>query len=229
MKIGIIVFPGSNRERDAQMITQDILGCPTRLIWHTETAISDCEVLILPGGFSYGDYLRCGAIARFAPVMRALADHVAQGKFVLGICNGFQILTEAQLLPGALLRNRGLKFICRYVHLRVERTDTFWTGLYQPQEILRIPIAHGEGNYYCDSKTLQELESHRQIIFRYCTPEGEVTESANPNGSLANIAGIINRQGNVLGLMPHPENASDPALGLTDGLRLFKGFLPLLV
>jgi len=224
MNIGIITFPGSNRERDAAWVTRGLLGCPTRLIWHTETDVSDCDVLLLPGGFSYGDYLRCGAIARFAPVMPAVAEHVAQGKRVLGVCNGFQILTEAGLLPGALMRNRGLKFICGWVHLRVESTN-IWTQLYNPGEILHIPIAHGEGNYYADPNTLAELERNGQVVFRYVSASGEVTEAANPNGSLANIAGICNAQGNVLGLMPHPENASDPLLGFTDGLRLFKGLL----
>ncbi len=217
MKVGIILFPGSNRERDAAWITQHVLGLPTRIIFHTETDLQGCDVLILPGGFSYGDYLRCGAIARFAPVMALVADHARHGGLVLGICNGFQILTEAGLLPGALVRNQGLKFICRWVDLKVEHTHQPWTRLYTPGEVIRLPIAHGEGNYFADPDLLQELEDRRQIVFRYVDP--------NPNGSLHNIAGVANAQGNVLGLMPHPENASDPALGFTDGLRLFKSLL----
>jgi phosphoribosylformylglycinamidine synthase subunit PurQ / glutaminase len=229
MKIGIITFPGSNRERDAAWITRHLLQCPTRIIWHTETDVSDCDVLILPGGFSYGDYLRCGAIARFAPVMPAVAAHAEAGKLVLGICNGFQILTEAGLLPGALVRNQGLKFICTWVHLRVERTDTPWTRLYTPGTVLRVPIAHGEGNYYASDETLRDLEANGQILWRYCNAQGETTPESNPNGSLHHIAGVMNARGNVMGLMPHPENASDPVLGITDGLRLFQGLLPTLI
>ncbi|WP_218082496.1 phosphoribosylformylglycinamidine synthase subunit PurQ [Anthocerotibacter panamensis] len=229
MKIGIITFPGSNRERDAAWITREILGYPTRILWHTETDIADCDILILPGGFSYGDYLRCGAIARFAPIMPQVAEHARRGKLVLGVCNGFQILTEAGLLPGALVRNRGLKFICDWVHLRIERTDNPWTHLYSPGEVIQVPIAHGEGNYYADPETLTALEANGQVIFRYVTANAGVTDAANPNGSLNNIAGVISCAGNVLGLMPHLENASDPALGLTGGLRLFKGLLPTLV
>lgn len=227
MKVGIITFPGSNRERDMAWITRQVLQCPTRLIWHTETTVEDCDVLILPGGFSYGDYLRCGAIARFAPIMPAVSRHAEQGKLVLGVCNGFQILTEANLLPGALIRNQSLKFVCTWVHLRVERVLAPWTTLYHPAEVLKIPVAHGEGNFYADPETLAQLEAKGQIVFRYVDAAGAMTPEANPNGSLANIAGICNAAGNVLGLMPHPENASDPILGLTDGLRLFKGMLQL--
>ncbi|WP_287128432.1 phosphoribosylformylglycinamidine synthase subunit PurQ [Candidatus Cyanaurora vandensis] len=229
MKVGVIVFPGSNRERDVAWVTRELLQCPTRLVWHTETDVSDCDTLILPGGFSYGDYLRCGAIARFAPVMPAVTRHAEQGKPVLGICNGFQVLTEAHLLPGALVRNHSLKFVCTWVHLRVEQVRLPWTARYQPGEVLKVPIAHGEGRYYADPVTLAELEGNGQVLFRYVTPTGEAAPQANPNGSLNNIAGICNRAGNVLGLMPHPENASDPVLGLTDGLRLFKGMLTTLV
>ncbi|MGF1497711.1 MAG: phosphoribosylformylglycinamidine synthase subunit PurQ [Elainellaceae cyanobacterium] len=225
MKFGILVFPGSNCDRDAAMVTRDLLGHPTRMVWHEEDDLSDLDVVIVPGGFSYGDYLRCGAIARFSPAMSATVRHAEQGKLVLGICNGFQVLTEAGLLPGALMRNRDLHFICDRVSLRVERTDLPWTHHYQEGQVITLPIAHGEGCYYADEQTLADLEQHRQVLFRYCTPSGETTAEHNPNGSLHHIAGICNRQGNVLGMMPHPERASDPMLGLSDGLSLFKGVL----
>jgi len=217
MKFGAIVFPGSNCDRDVAYITRDLLHQPTRMIWHEETDISDVDTIIIPGGFSYGDYLRCGAIARFSPVMQATIAHAQQGKFVLGICNGFQVLTEAGLLPGALVRNRDLHFICDRVPLRVENNTLPWTQAYSPQQIITLPIAHGEGSYYADAETLAELEQHKQVLFRY--------HGDNPNGSLNNIAGICNRQGNVLGMMPHPERAADPLLGNTDGLGLFQGLL----
>jgi phosphoribosylformylglycinamidine synthase len=225
VKFGIIVFPGSNCDRDVAYVTRDLLHQPTRMVWHEDRNLSDLDVVIIPGGFSYGDYLRCGAIARFSPAMQATIDHAQQGKHVLGICNGFQVLTEAGLLPGALVRNRDLHFICDRVPLRVERTDLPWTQEYQPGEIITLPIAHGEGNYYADSDTLAELEANHQILLRYCTSTGSIDATSNPNGSLHNIAGICNPQGNVFGLMPHPERASDPLLGNTDGIRLFKGIL----
>ncbi|HLO48052.1 MAG TPA: phosphoribosylformylglycinamidine synthase subunit PurQ, partial [Kamptonema sp.] len=187
--------------------------------------ISDLDVVVLPGGFSYGDYLRCGAIARFSPVMKATVEHAKQGKLVLGICNGFQVLTEAGLLPGALTRNAGLNFICDRIPLKVERTNTLWTSAYKSGQIINLPIAHGEGRYYADADTLAQLEDGGQILFRYCTETGEISDTGNPNGSLNNIAGICNRQGNVLGMMPHPERASDPMLGNTDGRKLFEGLL----
>ncbi|NCJ06544.1 phosphoribosylformylglycinamidine synthase subunit PurQ [Synechococcales cyanobacterium C] len=227
MKFGIVVFPGSNCDRDVAMVTRDVLGQPTRMIWHEDTDLSDIDVVVIPGGFSYGDYLRCGAIARFSPVMQATVTHAQAGKPVLGICNGFQVLTEVGLLPGALVRNRGLHFICDRVPLKIERTDRPWTQGYPRSEVITLPIAHGEGCYYADAETLQALADHNQILFRYCHPDGTVADTANPNGSLANIAGICNRQGNVLGLMPHPERAADPVLGSTDGLALFKGLLGL--
>ncbi len=217
MKFGVIVFPGSNCDRDVAYITRDLLHQPTRMIWHEETDISGLDTIIIPGGFSYGDYLRCGAIARFSPVMQATIAHAQQGKFVLGICNGFQVLTEAGLLPGALVRNRDLHFICDRVPLRVENNTLPWTQAYSPQQIITLPIAHGEGSYYADAETLAELEQHKQVLFRY--------HGDNPNGSLNHIAGICNRQGNVLGMMPHPERAADPLLGNTDGLGLFQGLL----
>ncbi len=221
MKFGVLVFPGSNCDRDVAYVTRDILKQPTRMVWHEETDISDLDVVVIPGGFSYGDYLRCGAIARFSPVMQATVEHANKGKLVLGICNGFQVLTEAGLLPGALVRNRGLHFVCDRISLRVERTNLPWTQLYQKGEVITLPIAHGEGNYYADADTLAQLEDSDRVLFRY---QGE-----NPNGSLNNIAGICNIKGNVLGMMPHPERASDSMLGSTDGLKLFEGLLKVAV
>ncbi|MDB9317282.1 phosphoribosylformylglycinamidine synthase subunit PurQ [Nodularia spumigena] len=217
MKFGVLVFPGSNCDRDVAYVTRELLGQPTRMVWHQDTDIADVDVVIVPGGFSYGDYLRCGAIAQFSPVMQQVIAHAQKGKFVLGICNGFQVLTEAGLLPGALTRNRDLHFICDRVPLQVERTDTKWTQAYTTGETITLPIAHGEGRFYADPATLSAIEDHGQVLFRYA---GE-----NPNGSLNNIAGICNRQGNVLGMMPHPERASDTSLGSIDGLRLFQGLL----
>ena len=225
MKFGIIVFPGSNCDRDIATVTAGLCNQPTRFVWHQETDISDLDVVVLPGGFSYGDYLRCGAIARFSPVMNSIVGHAQQGKFVLGICNGFQVLTEVGLLPGALIRNRNLHFICDRVPIRVEKTDSPWTQAYTPQQVISLPIAHGEGRYYADSETLQALEGGGQVLFRYCTPTGEMAAEGNPNGSLNNIAGIVNPQGNVLGMMPHPERAADPALKATDGRGLFVSLL----
>ena len=217
MKFGIVVFPGSNCDRDVAYVTRDILKQPTRMVWHEDTDLTDLDVIVVPGGFSYGDYLRCGAIARFSPVMQQVVAHAQQGKFVLGICNGFQILTEAGLLPGALVRNRDLHFICDRVELKVERTDLPWTQAYSVGQVVTIPIAHGEGRFYADKQTLEQIEADDRVLFRYA--------SDNPNGSVNNIAGICNRQGNVLGMMPHPERASDPILGGTDGLKLFQGLL----
>ena len=225
MNIGIIVFPGSNCDRDAAMVVRDLLKQPTRMIWHEESDFTDIDVVIVPGGFSYGDYLRCGAIARFSSAMAAIKHHADQGKLVLGICNGFQVLTEVGLLPGALVRNRDLHFICDRVSLQIERTDLPWTQAYQSGQVVTMPIAHGEGCYYADAATLSELEANHQVVFRYCSSSGEITDASNPNGSLNNIAGICNRQGNVLGMMPHPERASDPMLGFTDGIKLFEGVL----
>lgn len=225
MKFGVLVFPGSNCDRDVAMVIRHLLGQPTRMVWHEETDLRDLDVIVIPGGFSYGDYLRCGAIARFSAAMQATIQHAQQGKWVLGICNGFQVLTEAGLLPGALVRNRDLHFICDRLPLRVERPDLPWTQAYQPGQVITLPVAHGEGCYYADPETLAQLEENRQIVFRYCDPQGELSQTANPNGSLASIAGICNRQGNVLGMMPHPERASDPALGNTEGFGLFQGLL----
>lgn len=229
MKFGIIVFPGSNCDRDMALVTRDLLRQPTRMVWHQETDIDDIDVMVIPGGFSYGDYLRCGAIARFSPAVQATVRHAEQGKFVLGVCNGFQVLTEVGLLPGALIRNRDLHFICDRVEVRVERTDIPWSQSYQSSQVLKLPIAHGEGRYYADADTLKSLEDNQQVLFRYCTATGapatEVNHSANPNGSLNGIAGIVNQRGNVLGMMPHPERAADAFLGNTDGFGLFRGLL----
>jgi len=216
MKFGIVVFPGSNCDRDVAHITRNILKQPTRLIWHTEGSLADIDVVVIPGGFSYGDYLRCGAIARFAPIMSAVIDHAQQGKYVLGICNGFQILTECGLLPGALVRNRHLHFICDNSPLEPVRRDLAWTRLYPSDRPVVMPIAHGEGCYYAPADTLADLQEHNQIVWRYCT---------NPNGSVDNIAGICNRRGNVLGMMPHPERCADPDLGAVGGELLFQGLL----
>ena len=225
MKFGVVVFPGSNCDRDVVWVTQGLLNQPTRMIWHEDSDLSDIDVVIVPGGFSYGDYLRCGAIARFSPVMQATIKHAEQGKLVLGICNGFQVLTEAGLLPGALVRNRDLHFVCDRVPLKVEHSASPWTQHYQTGEVITLPIAHGEGSYYADADTLKSLEDNHQVLFRYCNAKGKSDQSSNPNGSLNHIAGICNRQGNVLGMMPHPERASDPSLGGTDGRRLFEGLL----
>lgn len=221
MKFGVVVFPGSNCDRDIAMVTEGILNQPTRMVWHQETDIEDIEIIVIPGGFSYGDYLRCGAIARFSPVMKSIVEHAQKGKLVLGICNGFQVLTEVGLLPGALTRNRDLHFICDQIPIRVEHNNSVWTKGYNEGDVVCFPIAHGEGNYYADEDTLKELEDNGQILFRYCDEKGEINPSANPNGSCQNIAGIMNKKGNVLGMMPHPERASDTALGFIDGKALF--------
>lgn len=229
MKFGVVVFPGSNCDRDVVTVTQGLLEQPTRLIWHQETDIGDLDVVVIPGGFSYGDYLRCGAVARFSPVMGSVMAHARQGKYVLGICNGFQVLTEAGLLPGALIRNRDLHFICDRVPIRVEQNHSPWTKNYQNQQVITLPIAHGEGRYFAEADTLKGLEDNQQILFRYCNTKGKINEAANPNGSLENIAGITNTTGNVLGMMPHPERAADPALRATDGRNLFTSLLQTII
>jgi phosphoribosylformylglycinamidine synthase subunit PurQ / glutaminase len=212
MKFGIIVFPGSNCDRDLATISQAVLKQPTRLVWHAESNLDDIDVVVLPGGFSYGDYLRCGAIAQFSPIMSAILNHAAEGKYILGICNGFQILTEVGLLPGALIRNRDLNFICDRLPVKVVRNDLAWTNKYSDQQLITLPIAHGEGCYYADPDTLKQLKQHNQIVFQYCSPTGEISEQNNPNGAIANIAGICNQAGNILGMMPHPERAADSTL-----------------
>ncbi len=221
MKFGVVMFPGSNCDHDAYHVISKVIGQPVDFIWHKDTEINGYDAVILPGGFSYGDYLRTGAIARFSPVMTPLKQFAADGGLVVGVCNGFQILCEAGLLPGALLRNRGLKYICEHVNLRVEQTDTPYTGCYKEGDVLSVPIAHGEGNYFCDDATLNELERESRVIFRYCEPNGDISDTANPNGSRNNIAGICNRERNVLGMMPHPERAAESALLSKDGRSVF--------
>lgn len=221
MKFGVVVFPGSNCDHDTYHVISKVLGQPVNFIWHKTEEIAGHDAIILPGGFSFGDYLRTGSIARFSPVMQAVIRFAREGGLVLGICNGFQILCEAGLLPGVLLRNRDLKFHCGHVSIRVEATDTPFTAAYQPGQVLSVPIAHGEGNYFCDEATLTELESEGRVLFRYSDEQGRITDAANPNGSLNNIAGICNRERNVLGLMPHPERAAESVLGSNDGRALF--------
>ena len=216
MNFAIVVFPGSNCDHDAYHAVKHVLGQEAHFVWHKDTSLGAADVVILPGGFAHGDYLRTGAIARFSPVMAAVQAFADSGGPVIGICNGFQVLLEAGLLPGAMLRNTDM-YRCEYVHARVEQTDTPFTGLCAPGQVLKIPIAHGEGNYYADEATLDELERNRQVVFRYTTSSGEITAAANPNGSARNIAGICNRQRNVVGLMPHPERACELALGSADG------------
>ncbi len=227
MKFGVIVFPGSNCDRDVRWVTEGILQQPTRMIWHQESDVSDVDAIVVPGGFSYGDYLRCGAIAQFSPAMQATIDAANAGKLVLGICNGFQILTEVGLLPGALTRNRDLHFICDRVGIKVEHNRSPWTQAYAPGTVLTLPIAHGEGRYQADAATLKSLEDNGQVLFRYAS-NGNATWQ-NPNGSLNDIAGICNARGNVVGMMPHPERAVEKITGGADGLTMFEGVMKALV
>jgi phosphoribosylformylglycinamidine synthase len=225
MRFGIVVFPGTNCDRDCWHVVKRVLNCDAEFVWHEERDVSRFDCIILPGGFSYGDYLRVGAVARFSPVMESVRDFAEKGGLVIGICNGFQILVEAGLLPGALVRNKTTHFICKFVNLRVENADTPFTNQCKVGQVLRIPIAHNDGRFFCDEETIKRLERNGQIVFRYCTPEGEVTEEANPNGSIENIAGIVNERGNVLGMMPHPERASEKLLGSEDGLLIWRSIL----
>ncbi len=222
MKFGVIVFPGSNCDHDAYHVVSKHIGQPVDFIWHKETDLSGYDAILIPGGFSYGDYLRAGALANFSPVMRSVKEFAANGGFVFGICNGFQILCEAGLLPGALMRNENLHFVCRHVRIRTENTNTPYTTELEPGSVLSVPIAHAEGNYVCDEETLDLLEESGQIIFRYCDEAGELSERANPNGALSNIAGICNLDRNVLGMMPHPERACEDLLGSSDGQGIFR-------
>ncbi len=222
MKFGVVVFPGSNCDHDTYHVISKVIGQPVDFIWHKESDISRFDAIILPGGFSYGDYLRTGAIARFSPVMNSVVRFANEGGLVMGICNGFQILCEAGLLPGALLRNRDLKFVCEHVNIRVEQTDTPFTQVCTEGQVLSLPVAHGDGNYFCDQETLAELEGEGRVVFRYCDAAGNATDASNPNGSLHNIAGICNRTRNVLGLMPHPERASEDLLNSHDGRIVFR-------
>jgi phosphoribosylformylglycinamidine synthase I len=225
MRFAVVTFPGSNGDHDALMAIRLGLGHAAELVWYTETDLSRFDCIIIPGGFSYGDYLRAGALARFAPVMSAVAREAEAGKPILGICNGFQILTEARLLPGALLRNASLEFVCDWVWVRVEQTRTPWTSQLAPATLLRLPIAHGEGRYYVEAEELVALETNGQVVFRYVDADGLPTADANPNGSVANIAGVCNERGNVVGLMPHPERAYDRFVGGDDGLRILASVL----
>jgi len=225
VKFGIVTFPGSNREDDAHQAVMRVPGAEVVRLWHKAHDLEGADVIILPGGFSYGDYLRAGAIARFSPIMQEVIEHARRGGPVLGICNGFQILCESHLLPGALLRNASLRFASQWVTLRVENTGTMFTSAYEPGALIRVPVAHGDGRFTADEDTVRRLEGEGQVVFRYVDRQGMPEASANPNGSLNNIAGIISDGGNVLGLMPHPEDAVDPLLGSTDGLGLFESML----
>jgi len=226
MKFGVVVFPGSNCDHDAYHAVSKNLGQDVEFLWHKDSDIpKDIDCIILPGGFSYGDYLRCGAIARFSPLMNQVIRFADYGGYVIGICNGFQVLTESSLLPGALLRNINLSFICKDTNLKVMNKNTVFTSAINNDGILRIPIAHGEGNYYAEPNVIEELEAESRIIFKYCSEDGVITPEANPNGSLNNIAGIINKRGNVLGMMPHPERYSDEILGSNDGIQVFNSIL----
>jgi len=229
MKFGVVVFPGSNCDHDAYYALGNVLKKPVEFIWHQSQDLANCDAVILTGGFSYGDYLRTGAIARFSPVMKSVEKFANSGGLVLGICNGFQILCEAGLLPGAMMRNSGLRFICRHVYIRVEQTDTAFTNAAEKGQILKIPIAHSDGNWTVDEATLTDLEKNQQVIFRYTTPDGIDDNAGNPNGAIHNIAGICNRERNVAGLMPHPERAVESALGSVDGLVIFRSMVEALV
>jgi phosphoribosylformylglycinamidine synthase I len=222
MRAVVIVFPGSNCDRDVKVALEQVTGRPVTMVWHGATDVPKCDLIAFPGGFSYGDYLRCGAMAAHSRVMRDVAAKARAGTPVLGICNGFQILCEAGLLPGVLMRNASLTFICRDVWLRVERDDTLFTNRYRAGEVIRLPIAHADGNYYADGDTLARLRGENRVVFRYATPAGEVARAANPNGAQNNIAGIIDESGRILGMMPHPERLCEPAHGGTDGRRLFE-------
>jgi phosphoribosylformylglycinamidine synthase I len=225
MKFGVVVFPGSNCDQDMVYTLETIMKQEVCTLWHKDTDLKNCDFIVLPGGFSYGDYLRSGAIARFSPIMEKVVNHANNGGYLLGICNGFQILCEAGLLPGTLLHNNSQKFTCKNVFIKPATTNSLITAQLDAGKVLKIPVAHGEGRYYADDKVIQELEANEQILFRYCDAEGAITEEANPNGSLLNIAGVCNKQRNVLGMMPHPERAADSFLGNTDGKLLFASIL----
>ncbi len=225
MKFGVLVFPGSNCDHDTYHVISEVAQQPVTFLWHESQDLENCDAILVPGGFAYGDYLRTGAIAHFAPVMQSVKKFAAGGGLVLGICNGFQILCESGLLPGALMRNAGLKYICKQVHLRIETEQTPFTQGLSTGQVLKIPIGHMEGNYFCEDAILQQLEREKRVVFRYATPEGEITAGANPNGSLANIAGIVSEGRNVLGMMPHPDRSSEELLGSADGLHIFESMV----
>ena len=221
IKAAVIVFPGSNCDRDVAVALQQSIGKPVQMIWHRETELPDLDLVVIPGGFSYGDYLRCGAMAAHSPIMHEVKRRAEKGMRVLGICNGFQVITEAGLVPGVLMRNKNLKFICKDIYLKVEGNQSAFTSKYKENEVIRMPIAHGEGNYFADNETLLRLEGQGQVAFRYCTPSGTLSDLSNPNGSQRAIAGVFNQSRTVLGMMPHPERLSDPKLGGVDGRRMF--------
>lgn len=225
MKFGVVVFPGSNCDEDMVYVLRNLLKQPVEKLWHKEHSLRGCDFIVLPGGFSYGDYLRSGAIARFSPIMQEVMEFAAKGGYVLGVCNGFQILCESQLLPGALLHNNSHKFICKNVFIKAETDETILTSSLKIGSAIKIPIAHGEGRFFADEATVNQIESNNQVLFRYCDENGYVTEAANPNGAINNIAGICNEKRNVFGMMPHPERAADTLLGNTDGLGIFKSIL----
>jgi phosphoribosylformylglycinamidine synthase len=225
MKFGVVIFPGSNCDHDCYYVIESVIRKPVEFIWHQETSVKGFDAIILPGGFAYGDYLRTGALAKFSPVMSAVRDFAQKGGLVIGICNGFQILTESGLLPGALLRNVGMKYVCRFLYLRTETTDTPFTSLLTKGQLLHIPIGHGEGNFFADADTLKSLEDNDQVVFRYAAADGQITREANPNGSLNSIAGIVNENRNVLGMMPHPDRSSEGILGSTDGKLIFEAMV----
>lgn len=225
IKFGVVVFPGSNCDHDAYHAAKHVMHQHAEFLWHKEADLKNSDVIILPGGFSYGDYLRTGAIARFSPIMNEVIRFANNGGMVIGFCNGFQVLCESGLLPGVLLRNDTLQFSCKHVHLRVERSGTKFTSESKTGDVLKIPIAHGEGNYFAEPDTIHALEDHQQIVFRYCDERGVISKEANPNGSINNIAGIMNRAGNVMGMMPHPERACEPELGSVDGKKVFESII----
>lgn len=224
-KFGVVVFPGSNCDHDAFYSVGRILGYDVNFLWHKDTDLKEADIVILPGGFSYGDYLRTGAIARFSPIMNQVIEFAVKGGIIIGICNGFQILLEAGLLPGVMFRNKSLKFVCKDVYLSIENRETIFTNLVNGQKSLKIPVAHGEGNYFCDKDTLTMLQDNNQIVFKYSSADGEVSKDFNPNGSTKNIAGIINKEGNILGMMPHPERVCNPLLNNIDGQIIFKSIV----
>jgi len=228
-KFGIVVFPGSNCDHDAYRAAKHVMDQDAHFIWHKDSSLGDADVIILPGGFSYGDYLRTGAIARFSPVMKEVVRFAKNGGTVIGICNGFQILLEAGMLPGVMLRNSSLKFVCKFIQLRVENADTRFTSECNAGDVLRIPIAHGDGNYFASREVVDAMQEHGQIVFRYCSTSGAIDDASNPNGSMFNIGGIINREGNVLGMMPHPERAVESSLGSADGRKIFQSMIESLV
>lgn len=225
MKAAVVVFPGSNCDSDCWHVLRDVIKTEVEYVWHKETSLPKVDLVVLPGGFSYGDYLRTGAIARFSPIMQTVKKHADSGRPVIGICNGFQVLLEAGLLSGAMLRNRSLRFVCKFVYLKTENPKTIFTNRLKKGEVLSIPIAHGEGNYFCDEHTLEELEAENRILFRYSSEDGKIGDEFNPNGSLSHIAGIMNKRGNVLGMMPHPERASETILGSEDGRKIWESIL----